>query len=64
MEYLADALLSGVRTVTISDVREREEHGIHCEVIVPVRVFASAPIEWRMFSPPGSSDGMEMLRVW
>jgi hypothetical protein len=35
--YLADALRTGIRSVTISAVRERGEHGVHCEVIVPVR---------------------------
>ena len=37
LEYLAEALLSGVRTTPMSGVRLAGEYGAHCEVIVPVR---------------------------
>jgi hypothetical protein len=35
-QYLADALLSGIRVTPVSGIRAGE-HGSHCEVIVPVR---------------------------
>jgi len=47
LEYLAEALLGGVRTTAVSRVRPAGEYGSHCEVIVPVRGFAIAPIESR-----------------
>ncbi len=37
LDYLADALLRGARTIPISAVRKRGKHGVHCQVIVPVR---------------------------
>jgi hypothetical protein len=37
LEYVADALLSGVRTAPVSGVRPARVHGFHCEVIVQVR---------------------------
>jgi hypothetical protein len=37
LAYLAEALLSGARAIPVSGVRERGEHGMHCQVIVPVR---------------------------
>jgi hypothetical protein len=37
LDYLADALLVGVREAPISEVRDRGNHGIQCAVIVPVR---------------------------
>jgi Domain of unknown function (DUF6883) len=37
LEYLAEALLSGVRTTAVSGVRPAGVHGFHCEVIVQVR---------------------------
>jgi len=37
LNYLADVLLSGARSGRITEVRDRGEHGMHCEVIVPVR---------------------------
>jgi hypothetical protein len=36
LEYLADALLSGVRTIPVSAVRI-DERWVHCQVLVPVR---------------------------
>jgi|SRR5579884_346011 len=36
LEYLADALLSGVRTAPVSRVRAAPEYGFHCEVVVQV----------------------------
>jgi hypothetical protein len=36
LEYLAAALLSGVRTTAVSGVRPAGVHGFHCEVIVQV----------------------------
>jgi hypothetical protein len=37
LEYLADALLAGVRATPVSGVRPAGQHGFHCEVIVRVR---------------------------
>ena len=37
LEYVAEALLSGVRTTPVSGVRLAGVHGFHCEVIVEVR---------------------------
>jgi hypothetical protein len=37
LNYLADAVLSGVRSAPVSEVRDRGEHGIVCKVVVPVR---------------------------
>lgn len=37
LEYLADALLAGVRATPVSGVRAAGQHGFHCEVIVRVR---------------------------
>jgi hypothetical protein len=37
LNYLADALLEGARSIPNSDIRKRGDHGIHCQVIVPVR---------------------------
>jgi hypothetical protein len=37
LEYVADALLAGVRATPLSGVRAAGQHGFHCEVIVPVR---------------------------
>jgi len=37
LEYLAKALLSGVRKTPVSGVRSAGVHGFHCEVIVQVR---------------------------
>jgi hypothetical protein len=37
LDYLADALLVGVREMPVSEVRDRGVHGIHCGVIVRVR---------------------------
>lgn len=37
LPYLAEAVLSGVRTIQVSEVRPRGQHGMHCRVIVPVR---------------------------
>lgn len=36
LEYLAGTLLSGIRTTPMSNVRLAGEHGVHCEVILPV----------------------------
>lgn len=36
LEYLAAALLGGARTIPVSAIRSGE-HGMHCQVIVPVR---------------------------
>jgi hypothetical protein len=37
LEYLAEALLTGVRTTSMSGVRPAGVDGFHCEVIVQVR---------------------------
>lgn len=37
LQYLADALLSGIRSTPVSGVRPAGAYGFHCEVIVPVR---------------------------
>ena len=37
LDYLADTLLYGIRTAPVSGVRPAGRHGVHCEVIVPVR---------------------------
>jgi hypothetical protein len=37
LEYVAEALVSGIRTTPVSSVRPAGPHGFHCEVIVPVR---------------------------
>jgi hypothetical protein len=37
LEYVADALLAGVRTTPVSGVRPAGPHGFHCEVIVQMR---------------------------
>jgi hypothetical protein len=37
LDYLADTLLAGVRTIPVSEVRDRGDHGMQCAVIVPVR---------------------------
>ena len=37
VEYVAEALLSGVRATPMSGVRAAGVHGFHCEVIVQVR---------------------------
>jgi len=37
LAYLADALLAGVREISVSEVRDRGDHGMQCAVIVPVR---------------------------
>ena len=37
LEYVAEALLLGVRTTPLSGVRAAGVHGFHCEVIVQVR---------------------------
>jgi hypothetical protein len=36
LEYLAGELLSGIRKIGVSEVRDAGEHGVHCRVIVPV----------------------------
>ncbi len=37
LDYLAEALLEGARTIPIAAIRERGEHGVLCQVTVPVR---------------------------
>jgi len=37
LEYVADALLAGLRTTPVSGVRPAGPHGFHCEVIVQMR---------------------------
>ena len=37
LEYVAEALLSGLHTTPVSGVRPAGVHGFHCEVIVQVR---------------------------
>jgi hypothetical protein len=37
LEFVAEALLSGVRTTAVSGVRPVGVHDFHCEVIVQVR---------------------------
>jgi hypothetical protein len=37
LDYLAEALLDGIRTTPLSRVRSAGTYGFHCEVIVPVR---------------------------
>lgn len=37
LEHVAEALLSGVRTMPVSGVRPAGAYGFHCEVIVPVQ---------------------------
>ena len=37
LEYVAEALLSGIRTTPVSGVRPAGVHGFHCEVIVSAR---------------------------
>ena len=37
LDYLAARLLDGIRTTPMSGVRLAGRHGVHCEVIVPVR---------------------------
>lgn len=37
LDYLAEALLDGIRIAPISGVRLVDRHGVHCEVIVSVR---------------------------
>jgi hypothetical protein len=37
LEYVAEALVRGVRTTPVSGVRPAGAHGFHCEVIVSVR---------------------------
>jgi hypothetical protein len=37
LDYLTQALLDGIRTTPMSGVRLAGRHGVHCEVIVPVR---------------------------
>jgi hypothetical protein len=36
LEYVAEALLNGVSTTSVSGVRPAGVYGFHCEVIVPV----------------------------
>jgi len=36
-DYLVTALLAGIRSLPVSEVRDAGEHGMHCQVIVPVR---------------------------
>ncbi len=40
LEYLAEALLTGARTIPISTIRDRREQGLLCQVVVPVRGLA------------------------
>ncbi len=62
VEYLAEALLGGIRTTPVSRVRPAGEYGSHCEVIVPVRglrdradrvanVLTAWQIRWRGDAP-------------
>ena len=37
LDYLAEALLEGARTIPITTIRDRGRHGVLCQVIVPVR---------------------------
>ena len=37
LEYVAEALLNGVRTTPVSGARPAGVHGFHCEIIVQVR---------------------------
>jgi hypothetical protein len=37
LEYVAEVLLSGVRTTPLSGIRAAGVHGFHCEVIVEAR---------------------------
>jgi hypothetical protein len=57
LDYIADALLSGLRTTPMSGVRPAGVHGFHCEVIVQDADFAIAPIGSRTSLPPGRSGG-------
>lgn len=36
LEYLAGAILGGVKTQPITEIRDRGEFGMHCRVVVPV----------------------------
>lgn len=36
LDYLAETLLGGVRTIPSTAIRDRGEHGVLCQVIVPV----------------------------
>ena len=37
LEYLAEELLEGARTIPMTEIRDRGEQGVLCEVVVPVR---------------------------
>jgi hypothetical protein len=37
LDYLVNSLLGGVRVIPVSAVRDRDEYGMHCQVIVPIR---------------------------
>jgi len=37
LDYLAEVLLEGARAIPITAIRDRGEHGVLCQVIVPVR---------------------------
>jgi hypothetical protein len=40
LEYLAEALLNGARTIPITAIRDRGAQGVLCQVVVPVRGLA------------------------
>ena len=37
LDYLAEAVLDGIRTTPLSGARDAGAYGFHCEVIVPIR---------------------------